>query len=100
MLEGLAPVRGVDNLLGLDGRIENKYTMKLSWKLGPYQVLVSGTFWDEFFESGHTETIDGVRTMWTVDAMDMTNVTLGYTFWGDLHTDFGRNYSVELYKKF
>ena len=128
LLEGLAPVRGVDNLLGLDGRIENKYTMKLSWKLGPYQVLVSGTFWDEFFESGHTETIDGVRTMWTVDAMDMTNVTLGYTFdnglriraavknlednrapladeyigsfWGDLHTDFGRNYSVELYKKF
>ena len=66
--------------------------------------------------------------MWTVDAMDMTNVTLGYTFdnglriraavknlednrapladeyigsfWGDLHTDFGRNYSIELYKKF
>ena len=21
-------------------------------------------------------------------------------FWGDLHTDYGRNYSVEFYKKF
>ena len=128
ILSGLAPVRGVDNLLGLDGRIENKYTMKLSWKLGPYQVLVSGTHWDEFLEAAHTELIDGVRTAWTVDAMNMTNITLGYTFdnglriraavknvednrapladeyiggfWDDLHTDFGRNYSLELYKKF
>ena len=21
-------------------------------------------------------------------------------FWGDIHTDFGRNYSIEFYKKF
>jgi outer membrane receptor protein involved in Fe transport len=127
-LAGLAPVRGVDDLLGLNGSIENKYTMKLGWKNGPYQVLVSGTQWGEFFESAHTETIDGERVMWTVDSMTMINVTLGYTFkndlrvrlqvkniederapladetfgmyWGDLHTDFGKNYSVEFYKKF
>ena len=93
-----------------------------------YQVLVSGTQWGEFFESAHTETIDGERVMWTVDSMTMINLTLGYTFkndlrvrlqvkniederapladetfsmfWGDLHTDYGRNFSLEFYKKF
>tara|TARA_B100001029_G_scaffold13545_1_gene9094 strand:+ start:1356 stop:4283 length:2928 start_codon:yes stop_codon:yes gene_type:complete len=128
ILAGVAPVRGVNNLLGLNGSIEDKYTMKLAWKNGPYQVLVSGTKWGEFFESAHTETINGERVMWTVDSMTMINVTLGYTFendlrvrlqvknidderapladetfgmfWGDLHTDFGRNYSLEFYKKF
>jgi len=127
-LAGVAPVRGVNDLLGLNGSIEDKYTMKLSWKNGPYQVLVSGTQWGEFFESAHTETIDGERVMWTVDSMTMINVTLGYTFkndlrvrlqvkniederapladetfsmfWGDLHTDYGRNFSLEFYKKF
>ena len=128
VLAGLAPVRGVDNLLGLNGSIEDKYTLNLAWKNGPYQVLISGTQWGEFFESSHTETIDGERVMWTVDSMTMMNLTLGYTFendlrmrlqvkniederapladetygsfWGDLHTDYGRNYSLEFYKKF
>ena len=128
VLDGVASVRGVDNLLGLNGSIEDKYTLKLSWKNGPYQVLVSGTQWGEFFESGHTETIDGQKEMWVVDSMTMVNLTLGYTFendlrvrfqikniederapladetfsmyWGDLHTDFGRNFNVEFYKKF
>ena len=127
-LAGLAPVRGVDNLLGLNGSIEDKYTMKLSWRNGPYQVFVSGTQWGEFFEGGHTETIDGERVLWTVDSMRMINLTLGYTFendlrvrfqvkniederapladetfsmfWGDLHTDYGKNYNIEFYKKF
>ena len=128
ILEGQVSARGVDNLLGLNGSIEDKYTMSLSWKNGPYQVLISGTQWGEFFESGHTETIDGERTMWTVDSMTMMNLTLGYTFesdlrvrlqvknikderapladetfsmfWGDLHTDYGRNFNIEFYKKF
>ena len=127
-LAGLAPVRGVDNLLGLNGSIEDKYTMKLSWRNGPYQVFVSGTQWGEFFESGHFETIDGERVLWTVDSMRVINLTLGYTFendlrvrfqvkniederapladetfsmfWGDLHTDYGKNYNIEFYKKF
>jgi outer membrane receptor protein involved in Fe transport len=128
ILEGQVSARGVDNLLGLNGSIEDKYTMSLSWKNGPYQVLISGTQWGEFFEAGHTETIDGERTMWTVDSMTMMNLTLGYTFesdlrvrlqvknikderapladetfsmfWGDLHTDYGRNFNIEFYKKF
>ena len=127
LLENIAPVRGVDNLLGLDGAIEDKYTMNLSWRKGPYEVLLSGTQWGEFFESGHTEEIDGNTEMWVVDSMTMLNLTLGYKFqndlrvrmavknlederapladenqffWGDIHTDFGRNYSIEFYKKF
>ena len=128
LLDGVAPVRGVDNLLGLNGSIEDKYTMKMSWRKGPYEVLLSGTHWDEFFESAHTETINGVREMWVVDSMTMLNLSLGYKFdndlrvriqvknlederapladetfsmyWGDLHTDFGRNYNIEFYKKF
>ncbi len=128
VLDGLAPVRGVDDLLGLNGSIEDKYTMKMSWRKGPYEVLLSGTHWGEFFESGHVETINGVREMWVVDSMTMLNLTLGYKFdndlrvrlqvknlederapladetfsmyWGDLHTDFGRNYNIEFYKKF
>ena len=127
-LAGIAPVRGVDNLLGLNGSIEDKYTMKMTWRKGPYEVFLSGTQWGEFFESAHTETIDGIREMWVVDEMTMLNLTLGYKFdngyrvrlqvknledarapladetfsmyWGDLHTDFGRNYNVEFYKKF
>lgn len=123
-----APVRGVDNLLGLNGSIEDKYTLRLGWRNGPYQVLISGTQWGEFFESSHTETINGKREMWVVDSMTMINLTLGYTFendlrvrlqikniederapladetygmfWGDLHTDYGRNFNVEFYKKF
>ena len=128
VLEGSAPVRGVDDLLGLNGSIEDKYTMKMSWRKGPYEVLVSGTQWGEFFESAHVETINDVREMWVVDSMTMLNLTLGYKFdndlrvrlqvknlederapladetfsmyWGDLHTDFGRNYNIEFYKKF
>jgi len=128
VLDGLAPVRGVDDLLGLNGSIEDKYTMKMSWRKGPYEVLLSGTHWGEFFESAHVETINGVREMWVVDSMTMLNLTLGYKFdndlrvrlqvknlederapladetfsmyWGDLHTDFGRNYNIEFYKKF
>jgi iron complex outermembrane receptor protein len=128
ILAGVAPVRGIDNLLNLNGRIDDKYTMKMSYRNGPYEVLVSGTQWGSFFESAHTETIDGVRQMWPVDEMTVFNVTLGYKFkndlrvrlqvkniederapladetfgmyWGDLHTDFGKNYNVEFYKKF
>ena len=127
-LADLASPRGINNLLGLNGNIEDKYTMRLSYRIGPYEAFLSGTQFGEFYESAHTETIDGVREMWVVDSMTMLNLTLGYKFkndlrlrvqvkniedarapladetfsmyWGDLHTDFGRNYNVEIFKKF
>ena len=127
-LDGLAKARGVDSLLGINGRIEDKYTMKASWRKGPYEVLLSGTHWGPFYESGHVETIGGEKRTWKVDEMTMLNLTLGYkfdndlrvrvqvknfederapladesygTYWADLHTDYGRNYNIEFYKKF
>ena len=127
-LFGIAPVRGIDNILGLDGSVEDKFTAKLSYRNGPYEVLVSGTQWGESFQESHTETINGVTEYWRIDKMTMINLTLGYkfkndlrvrlqvkniederapladvtwgNFWSDLHTDFGRNYNVEIYKKF
>ena len=76
-LAGLATSpRGVDNLLGLNGSIEDKYTMKASWRKGPYEVLLSGTHWGPFYESNHTETINGEKLMWKVDEMTMLNLTL------------------------
>tara|TARA_A200000113_G_scaffold145166_1_gene130518 strand:- start:2890 stop:5910 length:3021 start_codon:yes stop_codon:yes gene_type:complete len=127
-LAGLASPRGIDNLLGKNGSIEDKYTMKASWRKGPYEVLLSGTQWGEFYETGHTAKVDGVTEQWLVESMRMLNLTFGYkfdsdlrvrvqiknlederapladeaygTYWADLHTDFGRNYNVEFYKKF
>ena len=127
-LEDLTSPRGIDNLLGINGSIEDKYTMKASWRKEPYQVLLSGTQWGEFYETGHTAKIDGVTEQWLVESMTVFNLTLGYkfdndlrvrvqvknledkrapladeaygTFWGDIHSDFGRNYNIEFYKKF
>ena len=127
-LADLTSPRGIDNLLGINGSIEDKYTMKASWRKGPYQVLLSGTQWGEFYETGHTAKIDGVTEQWLVESMTVFNLTLGYkfdndlrvrvqvknledkrapladeaygTFWADIHSDFGRNYNIEFYKKF
>jgi len=127
-LAGLAPVRGVESLLGKDGRIEDKYTMSTSWRKGPYEVMLSGTQYGEFVESGHTEVIDGTRVSWPIGEMTMLNLTLGYkisenlkirlqvknlederapladetygNFWADLHSDFGRNYNLQVSLKF
>ena len=127
-LASLTKPRGINNLLGINGSIEDKYTMKASWRKGPYEVLLSGTQWGEFYETGHTATIDGVTEQWLVESMTVLNLTLGYkfdndlrvrvqiknlederapladeaygTYWADLHSDFGRNYNIEFYKKF
>jgi len=127
-LADLTKPKGIENLLGINGSIEDKYTMKASWRKGPYEVLLSGTQWGEFYETGHTAKVDGVTEQWLVESMTMLNLTLGYkfdndlrvrvqvknlederapladeaygTYWADLHTDFGRNYNIEFYKKF
>ena len=127
-LANIASPRGIDNLLGLNGNIEDKYTINLSYRNGPYEAFFSGTQFGEFYESAHTEIISGVNEMWVVDSMTMLNLTLGYkfkndlrvrvqvknlederapladettgSFWGDIHTDFGRNYNLEVFKKF
>jgi len=127
-LAGLSKPRGVEDLLGIYGSIEDKYTLKTSWRKGPYEVLLSGTQWGEFYEPNHTAKINGETVPWLVESMTVFNLTLGYkfdndlrirvqikniederapladetygTYWADLHSDFGRNYNIEFYKKF
>ena len=130
LLNGIATPTGVNNLLGINGAIEDKYTMKLGWRNGPYEVFLSGTQWGEFGETGHKEgtDADGNELLWPVDSMTVLNLTLGYKFdndlrvrlqvknlederapvadetyggfWADLHTDYGKNFSIEFFKKF
>ena len=115
-------------MLGRNGSIEDKYTMKLGWRNGPYEVFLSGTQWGDFVETGNSEKTPEGTVYWPVDSMRVLNLTLGYKFdndlrvrlqvknlederapladetygqfWADLHTDYGRNFTVEFFKKF
>lgn len=128
VLSGIAEPRGVNDLLGRNGSIEDKYTMKLGWRNGPYEVFLSGTQWGDFVETGNSEKTSEGTVYWPVDSMRVLNLTLGYKFdndlrvrlqvknlederapladeaygqfWADLHTDYGRNFTVEFFKKF
>lgn len=128
VLDGIAEPRGVNDLLGRNGSIEDKYTMKLGWRNGPYEVFLSGTQWGDFVETGNSEKTPEGTVYWPVDSMRVLNLTLGYKFdndlrvrlqvknlederapladeaygqfWADLHTDYGRNFTVEFFKKF
>ena len=46
-------------LLGLNGSIEDKYTMKMSWRKGPYEVYYQALIGVNFLRSAHVETING-----------------------------------------
>ena len=126
----VVPPNGFQDLLGKDGFFEDKYTMKLSWKNGPYEVFVSGTSFGEFEETAVTNNANGGdgNSFWVIDSMTTYNLTLGYKFnnglrlrgtitnvedtrapladeyvwaaWNDVHNDYGRYYTLELYKRF
>ena len=144
LLDGLPAPRGFDNLLGINGKPEDKSSVNMSWKHGPYEVFLSGTRIGEFFETAvndnakrsgiyacsGTTSYDGTGCgdLWLLDSMTTWNLTLGYKFkngyrirgqvrnigderapladeytwgaWSDTHSDYGRSFSVELYKKF
>jgi len=150
LLEGLSAPRGFDNLLGINGKPEDKTSINLSWKKGPFEVFLSGTTIGSFYETAVTDNarIGGSKTpylcnptgtyteytgpecgdQWLLEAMTTWNLTLGYKFksgyrirgqvrnirderapladeytwgaWSDTHSDYGRSYSFELYKKF
>jgi outer membrane receptor protein involved in Fe transport len=91
-------------------------------------VFLSGTQWGDFVETGNSEKTSEGTVYWPVDSMRVLNLTLGYKFdndlrvrlqvknlederapladeaygqfWADLHTDYGRNFTVEFFKKF
>ena len=152
-LPNVVAPRGFDDLLGINGAFEDKYSLNLSWRNGPYEVLVSGTMIGDFKEtavsndaytgSGSNRTYycsgltgstasaytgqPGCGEYWTIDSMTTLNLTIGYQFknglrirgtvtnvederapladeeygfWPDVHSDYGRYYRLELYKKF
>ena len=155
VLAGLSAPRGYEDLLGVNGRPHDKFTLNLAWKYGPWQVFLSGTKVGRFLETGVTDndyfTVGGVRTYrcaiaaqgtdgatsyggpgcgdyWPIGSMTTFNLTLGYKFknglrvrgqvrnisdrrapladeytwgaWSDIHSDYGRSFALELYKKF
>ena len=143
-LSGLNPPKGFSDLLGIDGKPEDKTSMNLSWKKGPYEVFISGTKVGSFFETAvsdnakrsgiyacsGTSSYDGpgCGDYWLIESMTTYNITLGYKFenglrlrgsirnventrapladeytwgaWSDVHSDYGKSYAIELYKKF
>ena len=165
-LAGLTAPRGYEDLIGVNGRPGDKYTLNLAWKYGPWEVFLSGTQVGAFLETGVTDndyygsktartyrcaihalgtsgatfnsTISGEADRvyaapgcgdyWPIGRMTTSNLTLGYKFkngfrvrgqvrnftderapladeytwgaWSDIHSDYGRSFAIELYKKF
>ena len=127
---GVTPPSGFQDLLGKNGFFEDKQTLRLSWKNGPYSVLVSGTSWSDFEETGVTNNANGGdgNSFWVIDAMKTYNLTMRYQFdngirlsgtihnvedtrspradefvcaaGNDVHNDYGRYYTLEICKRF
>lgn len=117
------PLKGFGDLLGLDGVYDNKHTLRMSWKKGPFGVTVAALKKGSFVQTSLGE-IDGVG--YKVPSMMTTNLTMSYKFdlmgndarvrfsvrnlederaptadryygyYADAHQDLGRNYYVDL----
>lgn len=117
------PLKGFGDLLGLDGVYDNKHTLRMSWKKGPFGVNVAALKKGSFVQTSLGE-IDGVG--YKVPSMMTTNLTMSYKFdlmgndarvrfsvrnlederaptadryygyYADAHQDLGRNYYVDL----
>jgi iron complex outermembrane receptor protein len=117
------PLKGFGDLLGLDGVYDNKHTLRMSWKKGPFGVNVAALKKGSFVQTSLGE-IDGVG--YKVPSMMTTNLTMSYKFdlmgndarvrfsvrnlederaptadryygyYPDAHQDLGRNYYVDL----
>jgi len=117
------PLKGFGDLLGLDGVYDNKHTLRMSWKKGPFGMNVAALKKGSFVQTSLGE-IDGVG--YKVPSMMTTNLTMSYKFdlmgndarvrfsvrnlederaptadryygyYPDAHQDLGRNYYVDL----
>lgn len=124
---GLVPLYvnlgGFGNLLGIDGNYDEKHSMRLSWRKGPWGASLSGLKKGSFIQSSLT-LADGteyvIPSMTTMDASIDYRFDLGgsdarlrfavknlederapiadrfYGFFADAHQDYGRNYYVSL----
>ncbi len=74
------PVAGFSDLVRVDGNPEAKYTMRVSWRNGPWRAAVSGVRLGDFFQESLTLD-DGTR--YEIPSMTTVNGFVDYRFdWG------------------
>ena len=117
------PLKGFGDLLEKDGIYDNKHSIRLSWDKGPWGASLTGLKKGSFVQTS-LGTKDGVPYL--VDAMTTMDLTVSYNFdlsghkarvrfavknlederaptadryygfFADAHSDYGRNYYVDL----
>ena len=122
LLPGIA-VQGFSDLIGVDGNFEDKAVITAFWDYKAYRISYSSTEVGEFEESGIRRS-DG--TKWIIPSMQTQNITFSYNFdiadnparlrfavrnledkrapladetygyYSKTHSDYGRNYYLEL----
>ena len=122
LLPGIA-VQGFSDLIGVDGNFEDKSVITAFWDYKAYRISYSSTEVGEFEESGIRRS-DG--TKWIIPSMQTQNITFSYNFdiadnparlrfavrnledkrapladetygyYSKTHSDYGRNYYLEL----
>ena len=116
-------VSGFSDMLGIDGNFEDKSVLTAKWDYKNYRVTYTATKIGEF-EERYLRRSDG--TKWMLPAMTTKNLTFTYSFdlkdnparlrfsirnlederapladktygyWSSVHSDYGRNYYLEL----
>jgi outer membrane receptor protein involved in Fe transport len=117
------PLKGFGDLLNKDGIYDNKHTIRLSWDKGPWGASLTGLKKGSFVQTS-LGVRDGVEyvvpAMTTMDATVSYNFDLGghkarlrfavknlederaptadryYGYYADAHSDWGRNYYLDL----
>ena len=126
---GVSVPNGFENLLGTRGQFEEKFTFSSSYTRGPFLLRLTGTQIGEYKDQDVTNNSSGGsgNEFWPMPSMTTLNLTLGYkmesgmrvrlivtnlederaplndNIWladSDVHSDLGRKYTLELYKKF
>lgn len=116
------PLSGFGDLLLMDGNYDNKHSLRVSWRKGPYGATLTALRKGEFYQNSLTLS-DGTRFM--IDSMTTMDMNLSYRFdisdynsrltlavknladerapladryygyFADAHQDLGRNYYLD-----
>ena len=116
------PLSGFGDLLLMDGNYDNKHSIRVSWRKGPYGATLTALRKGEFYQNSLTQS-DGTRFM--IDSMTTMDLNLSYRFdisdynsrltlavknladerapladryygyFADAHQDLGRNYYLD-----
>ena len=116
------PLSGFGDLLLMDGNYDNKHSIRVSWRKGPYGATLTALRKGEFYQNSLTQS-DGTRFI--IDSMTTMDLNLSYRFdisdynsrltlavknladerapladryygyFADAHQDLGRNYYLD-----